>query len=156
MDIYVPATTALVITSSRGDVTLTGMNGNVESQSPPRGSQHQRPDRERLAESGRQFIAAGACERRRHDSGKANEVAVEDVDGEVHLNGDFQESVRLVRVSKTVSFHSARTDMEFSRLDGRLDLDSGDLRADSLTGTDAPDDAVEGCGAGRFVGRSAP
>jgi DUF4097 and DUF4098 domain-containing protein YvlB len=42
--------------------------------------------------------------------------------------------VRLVRVSKTVSFHSSRTDMEFARLDGRLDLDSGDLRADSLSG----------------------
>src|SRR5208282_1442299 len=40
----------------------------------------------------------------------------------------------LVRISKTVSFHSSRTDMEFSRLDGRLDLDSGDLRADSLIG----------------------
>jgi DUF4097 and DUF4098 domain-containing protein YvlB len=66
--------------------------------------------------------------------GKANEVAVEDVDGAVHLNGEFQESVRLVLISKTVAFHSSRTDMEFARLDGRLDLDSGDLRADSLAG----------------------
>ena len=52
----------------------------------------------------------------------------------VHLNGEFQESLRLVRVSKTVSFRSSRTDMDFASLDGRLDLDSGDLRADSLTG----------------------
>jgi DUF4097 and DUF4098 domain-containing protein YvlB len=66
--------------------------------------------------------------------GKVNEVAVEDVDGAVHMNGEFWESTRLVRISKTVSFRSSRTDMEFSRLDGRLDLDSGDLRADSLTG----------------------
>jgi DUF4097 and DUF4098 domain-containing protein YvlB len=54
-----------------------------------------------------------------------------------------------VRVSKTVSFHSSRTDMEFSRLDGRLDLDSGDLRADSLNGpmrltTRSKDIALEG------------
>src|SRR5208282_1787256 len=81
--------------------------------------------------------------------GKANEVAVEDVDGAVHLNGEFQESVRLARISKTVSFRSSRTDMEFSRLDGRLDLDSGDLRADSLTGpmhltTRSKDIALEG------------
>jgi len=52
----------------------------------------------------------------------------------VHLNGEFQESVRLVRVTKGVTFRSSRTDMEFARLDGRLDLDSGDLRADSLNG----------------------
>jgi len=81
--------------------------------------------------------------------GKANEVAVEDVDGAVHLNGEFQESVRLVRVSKTVSFRSSRTEMEFARLDGRLDLDSGDLRADSLSGpmrltTRSKDVALEG------------
>ena len=66
--------------------------------------------------------------------GKTNELQVEDIDGTLHLNGEFMESVRLVRVSKMVSFHSSRTDMEFARLDGRLDLDSGDLRADSLTG----------------------
>jgi DUF4097 and DUF4098 domain-containing protein YvlB len=65
--------------------------------------------------------------------GRANEVAVEDVDGAVHVNGEFRET-RLARVSKTVSFRSARTEMEFSRLDGRMDLDSGDLRADSLSG----------------------
>ena len=81
--------------------------------------------------------------------GRAKEVAVEDVDGAVHLNGEFQESVRLVRVSKTVSFHSSRTEMEFTRLDGRLDLDSGDLRADSLSGpmrltTRSKDIALEG------------
>jgi hypothetical protein len=66
--------------------------------------------------------------------GSANAVAVEDVDGAAHLNGEFWDSVRLARISKTVSFHSSRTDMEFARLDGRLDLDSGDLRADSLAG----------------------
>jgi len=38
---------------------------------------------------------------------------------------------------------SARTDLEFSRLDGRLDLDSGDLRADSITGPVRPDHALE-------------
>jgi DUF4097 and DUF4098 domain-containing protein YvlB len=81
--------------------------------------------------------------------GKTNEVAVEDVDGTLHLNGDFQESVRLVRIGKTVTFHSSRTEMEFSRLDGRLDLDSGDLRADSLTGpmrltTHSKDISLEG------------
>jgi len=59
---------------------------------------------------------------------------VEDVDGTLHLNGEFQESVRLVRISKTVTFHSSAHRHGVSRLDGRLDLDSSDLRADSLVG----------------------
>src|SRR5258707_13038675 len=81
--------------------------------------------------------------------GKANEVAVEDVDGTVRLNGELRESVRLVRISKRVGFRSSRTKMEFARLDGRLDLDSGALRADSLSGpmrltTRSKDIALEG------------
>jgi DUF4097 and DUF4098 domain-containing protein YvlB len=134
MDIYVPANTALVITSGRGDVTVTGMTSNVEVN-------HHRGEVNISDHTGNATLNLdGSSARLQHlkgdvtIQGKANEVDVEDVDGAVHLNGEFQESVRLVRVSKTVSFHSSRTEMEFSRLDGRLDLDSGDLRADSLLG----------------------
>ena len=149
MDIYVPVNTALVITSSRGDVTIAGMSSNIEVN-------HHRGEVNINDHTGSVSLNLdGSSARLAHlkgnltIQGKANEVAVEDVDGEAHLNGEFQESVRLVRISKTVSFHSSRTDMEFARLDGRLDLDSGDLRADSLLGpmrltTRSKDVALEG------------
>jgi len=149
MDIYVPLNTALVITSGRGDVTVAGMSSNVEVN-------HHRGEVNINDHTGNVSLSLdGSSARLAHVKGdvtiqgKANEVAVEDVDGAVHLNGEFQESVRLVRVSKTVSFRSSRTEMEFARLDGRLDLDSGDLRADSLSGpmrltTRSKDVALEG------------
>jgi DUF4097 and DUF4098 domain-containing protein YvlB len=149
MDIYVPLNTALVITSGRGDVTIAGMSSNVEVN-------HHRGEVNINDHTGNVSLNLdGSAARLGHVKGdvtiqgKAKEVAVEDVDGAVHLNGEFQESVRLVRVSKTVSFRSSRTEMEFSRLDGRLDLDSGDLRADSLSGpmrltTRSKDIALEG------------
>jgi DUF4097 and DUF4098 domain-containing protein YvlB len=149
MDIYVPLNTALVITSGRGDVTVAGMTSNVEVN-------HHRGEVNINDHTGSVSLSLdGSSARLAHVKGdvtiqgKANEVAVEDVDGAVHLNGEFQESVRLVRVSKTVSFRSSRTEMEFARLDGRLDLDSGDLRADSLSGpmrltTRSKDVALEG------------
>jgi Putative adhesin len=149
MDIYVPLNTALVITSNRGDVTIAGMSSNVEVN-------HHRGEVNINDHTGNVSLNLdGSSARLGHVKGdvtiqgKANEVAVEDVDGAVHLNGEFQESVRLVRVSKTVSFRSSRTEMEFSRLNGRLDLDSGDLRADSLAGpmrltTRSKDIALEG------------
>ena len=149
MDIYVPANTALVITTGRGDVTVAGMAGSVEVN-------HHRGEVNINDHTGNVSLNLDGSSVRLAQvkgdvtiQGKANEVAVEDVDGEVHLNGEFQESVRLVRISKTVSFHSARTEMEFSRLDGRLDLDSGDLRADSMIGpmrltTRSKDVALEG------------
>ncbi len=149
MDVYVPSNTALVITSGRGDVTIAGMSSNVEVN-------HHRGEVNINDHTGNVSLNLdGSSARLAHVKGdvtiqgKANEVAVEDVDGAVHLNGEFQESVRLVRVSKTVSFRSSRTEMEFARLDGRLDLDSGDLRADSLSGpmrltTRSKDVALEG------------
>jgi len=149
MDIYVPVNTALVITSGRGDLTIAGMSGKVEVN-------HHRGEVNINDHTGNvtltlddSSVRVGHVKGDVTIQGKANEVAVEDVDGAVHLNGEFQESVRLVRVSKAVSFHSSRTEMEFSRLDGRLDLDSGDLRADSLYGpmhltTRSKDIALEG------------
>ncbi len=134
MDIYVPASTALVITSGRGNVTIAGMAGEVEVN-------HHRGEVNINNHTGNVLLNLDGSSVRLGQvkgdvtiQGKVNEVAVEDVDGAVHMNGEFWESTRLVRVSKTVSFRSSRTDMELSRLDGRLDLDSGDLRADSLTG----------------------
>lgn len=134
LDVYVPRNTELVITSRRGDVSLTGMGASVEIN-------HQRGEVNISDHTGTAMLNLERSSARlthvKGDvtiQGKANEVAVEDVDGAVRLNGEFYESVRLVRVTKAVSFHSSRTDMEFARLDGRLDLDSGDLRADSLSG----------------------
>jgi hypothetical protein len=134
IDVYVPRNSELAIVSRRGDVTINGMNGNVDVN-------HQRGDVNIGDHTGNISLTlekgSAHLEHVKGDvtiQGRANEVAVEDVDGAVHLSGEFYESTRLVRISKTVSFRSSRTDMEFSRLDGRLDLDSGDLRADSLTG----------------------
>src|SRR4029077_4450386 len=66
--------------------------------------------------------------------GRVSEVTVTDVKGGVQLEGEFQESVKLERIAKSVTFKSSRTDLEFSRIDGSLDLDSDDLHADEITG----------------------
>ena len=134
MDVYVPRNMDLVISSRHGDINITGIMGSVEIN-------HQRGEVNISDLTGNATLSLDrSAVRLQHlkgdvtIQGRANEVAIEDVDGAVHLNGEFYEATRMVRVSKTVSFHSSRTDMEFARLDGRLDLDSGDLRADSLAG----------------------
>jgi DUF4097 and DUF4098 domain-containing protein YvlB len=149
MDIYVPRNTEIAIVSRRGDINIAGMAGNIDVN-------HQRGETNISDHTGnisltleRSSARLGHVKGDVTIAGRADEIAVEDVDGAVHLNGEFQESVRLVSVTKAVTFHSSRTDMEFARLDGRLDLDSGDLRADSLSGpmrltTRSKDIALEG------------
>jgi len=134
MDVYVPRNTALVIASRRGNVTITGMGASVEIN-------HHAGDISVTDHAGNVALTLESKSVRlahvKGDvtlQGRADEVAVEDVDGAVRLNGEFQESIRLARVSRTVGFHSSRTDLEFARLDGQLDLDRDVLRANSLAG----------------------
>lgn len=104
------------ITSQHGDVTATDINGKVSlnlDHSAARISQ----------------IASDVS-----IEGRANDVSIEDVKGALHLDGEFMESLKLSKISQPVMFKSSRTDMDFSRLDGDLDLDSGDLQASDLIG----------------------
>src|SRR5439155_20711850 len=104
------------ITSQRGDVSVTDLNGNLAlnlDRSSARISQ----------------IASDVT-----IQGRANDVSLEDIKGTVRLDGDFMESVKLSRIDKPVSFKSSRTDMDFTKLEGYLNLDSGDLEATSVTG----------------------
>jgi len=66
--------------------------------------------------------------------GRAKDVSIEDVKGAVHLDGEFMESVKLSKIAQSINFKSSRTDMQISRLDGDLNLDSGDLQADNVAG----------------------
>jgi hypothetical protein len=65
--------------------------------------------------------------------GRGDNISLDDITGAGHINGEF-DSIKLARIAKGVSFKSERTDLGFSRLDGDLDMDSGDLRASDLLG----------------------
>jgi DUF4097 and DUF4098 domain-containing protein YvlB len=104
------------LTSQDGDVSVTDLNGaltlNLDNSSA------------RVSQISSDVTVQG----------RGKDVSLEDVKGTVRLDGDFMESVKLTRIAKTVSFKSTRTDMDFTKLDGYLNLDSGDLEASSLTG----------------------
>jgi hypothetical protein len=134
LDISIPRKMQLQISSRRGDVSVTGRDGNVEID-----NQHGDVSVEDVNGNVRLDLekSSAKVEQVTGDvqiSGRLNEVAVTDIKGAVQLEGEFQESVKLARITKSVLFKSSRTDMEFSRIDGDLDLDSDDLHADQLMG----------------------
>jgi DUF4097 and DUF4098 domain-containing protein YvlB len=104
------------ITSQDGDVSVTDLNGNL--------TLHLDNSSARASQVGSDVTIQG----------RGKDISLEDVQGTVHLDGDFMESVKLTRIAKAVSFKSTRTDIDFTKLDGYLNLDSGDLEASSLTG----------------------
>jgi hypothetical protein len=134
LDITLPRKMAVQITSRRGDVSVTGRDGDVEIN-----NQHGDISVEDINGNVKLNVEKSSAKVEQvsgdvHIDGRLNEVSVTDVKGSAQLDGDFEESVKLARIGKNVSFKSTRTDLEFSRIDGELDLDSDDLHADQITG----------------------
>lgn len=104
------------ITSEHGDVAISDINGNVTlnlDHSSARVSQ----------------VTSDVSV-----DGRANDVSLDDIKGTVRLSGDFMESLKLSKIAKPVAFKSSRTEMAFTKLDGDLDLDSGDLQLSNVSG----------------------
>jgi DUF4097 and DUF4098 domain-containing protein YvlB len=134
LDISVPRKLELHIISRRGDVSVIGRDGAVEIT-----NQHGDATVEDVTGNVKLNLEKSSAKIEQitgdvHIDGRLNEVSITDVKGSVQLDGEFQESVKLARIAKNVAFKSSRTDLEFSRIDGELDLDSDDLHADQLTG----------------------
>jgi DUF4097 and DUF4098 domain-containing protein YvlB len=133
LDVSVPRKAAVVISNRRGDVSVLGRDGEVEI-----ASQH--GDVAASDVNGKVSVNLNGGSARLSDisgdvsvQGRADDISLADVKGAAQLTGEF-DSIKLGKIAGVVGFKSARTDMEFSRLNGDLDMDSGDLRASDLVG----------------------
>ena len=134
LDISVPRKMEVHITSRHGDASVTGREGAVEI-----AAQHGDVAVEDVTGNVKLNLEKSSARIEQitgdvHIDGRLNEVTIADVKGAVQLEGEFGESVKLSRISKNVNFKSSRTDMEFSRIDGDVDLDSDDLHGDQIAG----------------------
>jgi hypothetical protein len=134
LDISLPRKAQVSITSRRGDVNVSGRDSGVDIS-----AQHSDTTVDDVNGNVKVSQEKGSVKIEQitgdvHVQGRVNEVSVADVKGAVQLDGEFQESIKLARISKTVIFKSSRTDMEFSRIEGELNLDADELHAEQITG----------------------
>ncbi len=134
LDISVPRKAPVSIVSRHGDINVVDRDANVDVS-----SQHADTSIENVKGNVKLNQEKGSLKIEQvtgdvHVDGRLDEVSVSDVTGSAQLDGEFEESIKLERIGKTVTFKSSRTDMEFSRIDGSLDLDSDDLHADTVAG----------------------
>jgi hypothetical protein len=134
LDISLPRKASVAIVCRRGDLTVASREGDIDIS-----HQHGEVSVEDVKGNVKLSLekSSAKIEQITGDvkaEGRLDEISVSDIKGSVQLDGEFQESVKLARISKTVTFKSSRTDMEFSKIDGELDLNSDDLHADNLAG----------------------
>jgi DUF4097 and DUF4098 domain-containing protein YvlB len=140
LNVAIPRKAVVSVAAQRGDVHVMGRDGNVDIS-------NQRGDVNIDDINGDVSLNVDHGVNMGHSSarvtqvsgdvnvqGRVDEVTISDVKGNVRLNGDFSDSLRLSKIGKAVSFKSSRTDLEFVKLGGDLDLDSDSLRATDVTG----------------------
>jgi len=134
LDISLPRKAAVTIASRHGDVTITGRDGDIDI-----AAQHGDTAVEEVTGDVKINVDKGSARLEQiagdvHVGGRLSETSITDVKGTAQLEGEFEESVKLSHIAKTLTFKSSRTDLEMSRLDGDLDLDSGELHASEIAG----------------------
>jgi DUF4097 and DUF4098 domain-containing protein YvlB len=133
LTISLPRKAAVTVSGRRGDVSVLGRDGDVTLSS-------QRGDVSADDINGKATLTLEHSSARISKisgdvsvEGRPNDVSLDEVAGTVRLNGEF-DSIKLSKIAGPVTFKSQRSDMEFGKLNGDLDMDSGDLRANDLAG----------------------
>jgi DUF4097 and DUF4098 domain-containing protein YvlB len=134
LDIALTRKASVVVSTSHGDVSIMGRDGNADVDSASGDVSVTDVNGSLTLNLQRSSARVSQISSDVSIQGRANDVSIEDVKGAVRLDGDFMESVKLSHVAKPVSFKSTRTNMDFSQLSGDLNLDSGDLEANSVVG----------------------
>ena len=103
LDISVPRKAAVSLAARRGDVNVSGRNGNIDIS-----AQHSDTSVDDVTGNVKVSQEKGSVKVEQvtgdvHLDGRVNEVTVADIKGSVQLDGEFQESIKLERIAKTCS-----------------------------------------------------
>jgi DUF4097 and DUF4098 domain-containing protein YvlB len=66
--------------------------------------------------------------------GRGHDTTLSDLSGPVTMSGDFFGTTHLERIRGPIKFHTSRTDLQFARLDGEIDISHSDINASEAVG----------------------
>jgi len=134
MDVYVPRKAALDIAGRRGDLNITDRKGDVKiswQRSDVVLNDIQGAVKINLEKgSVRVSKVVGDVD----IDGRIDEANVDEVNGSVRLNGDYFDSIHLSKVTNTVTFKSARSDIMIAGVPGDLEVNGDSLRGTDVVG----------------------
>ena len=134
LDITVPRNVAVDVATQHGDISVQGRDAEVKVS-----NSHGDVNLGQITGNSSVVMRKGSLTAAHLKGdlsvdGRLDDTNISDVSGKLEMTGDYFGDMSLAGVKKGVRFKSSRTDMEFSRLDGDLSMESGDLQAKSLVG----------------------
>jgi hypothetical protein len=134
LTIYIPRKAAVEVVIKRGDVSVHSREGQVQVSSSKGDVQVDNVIGDVHVIIRKGSLTAAHIRGDISLDGRLDDTSISDVQGRVTLTGDYFGDLSLSKITRDVAFKSSRTDMEFSKLDGDLSMESGDLRARALSG----------------------
>ncbi|WP_260734786.1 DUF4097 family beta strand repeat-containing protein [Tunturiibacter lichenicola] len=136
LTITVPAAAPVMVTANHGDVRITALkapvqvtanHGNIELSAitGPILTHINNSDSDLSAHSVTGPITV---------QGRGHDTTLSDLSGPVTMSGDFFGTTHLERVRGPIKFHTSRTDLQYARLDGEMDISHSDITASEAVG----------------------
>lgn len=135
LDVEVPKSASVNVTSSHGDISVAGIAGAIDAST--------REGDVDIHDSGSDVTVAlekgnlrlGNIGGNVRVTGRGNEIDVSDVKGDATLQGEFFGPIRVRNVAKTTHYVSQRSDLTLMHMTGRMELDSEDLQVSDVAGS---------------------
>jgi DUF4097 and DUF4098 domain-containing protein YvlB len=138
LEVHVPKNISLDVRDDRGAVRITGIAGNITTQSQRGAIEVRQSGADVSVESNNasdDIRVVGAAGNVRV-SGRGAQVEISDVAGAVTLDGDYFGSLNFARLTKGIHFVSNRTDLAITQLSGRVEITNpGDMGIYDSTGS---------------------
>jgi DUF4097 and DUF4098 domain-containing protein YvlB len=134
LEIYLPRKVPLDIAARHGDVNVTDRLADAHVEATHGDVSFDQITGNIIANLSHGSLNASKITGNITAEGHINDLVAADVSGALTVNGDVIDELKLSKIGKGVVFHSSRSDFELAKLDGDLDMDRTDLRADNIVG----------------------
>jgi hypothetical protein len=134
LDVETPKDVSVTVSSDRGDISISGVSGNVTvtAQAGDLDIHDTNADVSADVESGNARISDVAGNVRL--TGHGSEIELDDVKGNASLEGDFFGPVHLRNIAKTTRYVTPRENFTVTQLTGRMELDSDSVQLTDVEG----------------------
>jgi DUF4097 and DUF4098 domain-containing protein YvlB len=134
MDVFVPRKAPLDVANRRGDLTVTDRNADLKVSAQRGDVSLNRVNGAVKVNLERGSVHGTDITGDVDVDGHIDDVTFDQVNGSVRLNGDFFNDIRLSKITRTVTFKSARSDVMLASVPGELEISGDSLRGTDVTG----------------------
>ncbi len=134
LDLQLPRNGALSLATRFGNISVSGRNGRLDAS-----TEHGNLSAEQITGNASLHVKRGNVTAKKITGdvtvdGTVSDSALSDIGGAITLTGTYWGDMQMSHVAKQVHFMSSRTDLQFAHLDGELNMEPDNLRANGIAG----------------------